>query len=367
MTRGELSGAVIEAERAIRALSRSTSAERRVAERASIIVRRVYDALGTCETARTLGITRQTVTKWTRRFLANPGVKALDDAHRPGRPAEYGEHDHAVILTLACQRPEDVGRLEARLTQEIIAEEAAKQGVGVSRSTVQRILANAEVRPHKERYYLFTDKQDPNYMERRDAICALYTAELPDDEIVVCFDEMTGVQALGLPKGLPHGGRRAATRAHEPKVEFQYVRHGARTIAAIVRPDTGELVAGEVFPARGYDTECAIAMLETVLDSLPTFRRIHLVWDNHSTHRSHAMREFLASDRAARLHPVYTPTHASWLDLCENFFSRFSRRYLRGKRYDGLVALDHHVYACFEDYARVARPMRWTYNPAKAA
>jgi hypothetical protein len=64
---------------------------------------------------------------------------------------------------------------------------------------------------------------------------------------------------------------------------------------------------------------------------------------------------------------VYTPTHASWLDLAENFFSRFSRRYLRGKRYTSLAALDEHVYACFADYARVARPMRWTYNPGKAA
>jgi hypothetical protein len=32
-----------------------------------------------------------------------------------------------------------------------------------------------------------------------------------------------------------------------------------------------------------------------------------------------------------------------------------------------LAALDEHVYACFADYARVARPMRWTYNPGKAA
>ena len=336
-------------------------------ERAAIIVHHVFEGLGTRDTARALDITRQTVAKWTQRFLADPRIESLCDALRSGRPSDYGEHDHAVILTLACQRPEDVGRLEGRMTQEIIAEEAAKQGVGVSRSTVQRVLAKAEVRPHKERYYLFTDKKHPEYVERRDAICALYTAELPDDEVVVCFDEMPGVQALGLPKRLPHDGRLPAKEGHDPKVDFQYVRHGARTISAIIRPDTGALLVGEVFPASGYDTDCAIAMLDTLLAVLPSYRRIHLVWDNHSTHRSAAMKEFLASDRAARLHPVYTPTHASWLDLAENFFSRFSRRYLRGKRYTSLAALDEHVYACFADYARVARPMRWTYNPGKAA
>ncbi len=336
-------------------------------ERAAVIVHHVYEGVGTRATARALGITRQTVAKWTSRFLADPGLDALSDAERSGRPREYSEHDHAVILTLACQRPEDVGRLEATMTQDIIAEESAKQGVGASRSTVQRVLAKAEVRPHKRRYYLFTDKQDPEYVERRDAICALYTAELPDDEVVVCFDEMPGVQALGIPKRLPHGGRLPARQGDDAKLEFQYVRHGARTIAAIIRPDTGALVVGEVFAASGYDSECAIAMLDTLLAVLPGYRRIHLVWDNGSTHRSAAMKEFLASDRAARLHPVYTPTHASWLDLAENFFSRFSRRYLRGKRYLSLNALDDHVYACFTDYARVARPMRWTYNPARAA
>lgn len=367
MTRREISAAVADVEPEIRALSRSRAAESRLVERAGIIVHQVYEGLGTRATARLLGITRQTVVKWRTRFLAEPGVDALDDAPRSGRPREFGEHDHAVILTLACQRPEDVGRLEVSMTQEIIAEEAAKQGVSVSRSTVQRVLAQAEVRPHKERYYLFTDKQDPNYIERRDAICALYTEDLPDDEVVVCFDEMTGVQALGLPPGLPQGGRLRAAPGRDPRVEFQYVRHGSRTIAAVVRPDTGELVAGEVFPARGYDTECAISMLETVLDTLAGYRQIHLVWDNHSTHRSRAMKDFLASPRAARLHPVYTPTHASWLDLAENFFSRFSRRYLRGKRYASLDDLDGHVYASFADYARVARSMRWIYNPAKAA
>lgn len=210
------------------------------------------------------------------------------------------------------------------------------QAVGVSRSTVQRVLSKEEVRPHKERYYLFTDKKDPEYIAKRDAICDLYTAALPVDETVVCFDEMSGAQALGLPKDLPHGGRREASPGQDPLLEFQYVRHGSRTTAAIVRPDTGALVTADVFPASGYDTECAIAMLESVLVALPNYRKIHLVWDNHATHRSREMQEFLASADAARLHPVYTPVHASWLDLCENFFSRFSRRYLRGKRYKDL-------------------------------
>lgn len=351
----------------VRSLARGQATEARLVSRAAMVVAVVYDGVGIVRAARQHGVVRHTVSSWVKRFLANPGVDALQDAERSGRPPTYGDRDHAVVLTLACQRPEDVGRLEGRMTQAIIAEEAAKRGVPVSRSTVQRTMAAAEVRPHKERYYLFTDKSDPEYVPRRDAICDLYTQELPPDEVVVCFDEQTGLQALGLPPGLPHGGRRRADRGQDPLLEHQYVRHGSRSLAAVVRPDTGQLVCAEVFPSRGYDTSCAIAMLESVLELLPAarYRKVHVVMDNGPTHRSNAMKEFLASPEASRLHVVYTPTHASWLNLAENFLSRFHRRYLAGKRYDSLDAFDTHAYRCIDDYARVARPMRWAYNPKR--
>jgi len=351
----------------IRSLARSPSAEARLVWRAAIVVARVYDGIGSVKTSERLRVPRQTVAKWVQRFLAQPGVDSLRDSDRSGRPPTYGDRDHAVVLTLACQRPEDVGRMEARMTQAVIAEEAAKRGVPVSRSTVQRTMAAAEVRPHKERYYLFTDKSDPEYVPRRDAICDLYTQDLPPDQIVVCFDEQTGLQALGLRPGLPHGGRRTAEPGRDALIEHQYVRHGSRTLAAVVRPDTGQLVCAEVFPSRGYDTPCAIAMLESVLDVLPgeRYAKVHVVMDNGPTHRSNAMKAFLASPEASRLHVVYTPTHASWLNLAENFLSRFHRRYLAGKRYESLDAFDTDTYRCIDDYARVARPMRWAYNPKR--
>lgn len=351
----------------IRGLARGLAAEARLVSRAALIVAVVYEGVGVVRAAKRHGVARHTVSTWVKRFLANPGVDALQDAERSGRPPIYGDRDHAVVLTLACQRPEDVGRPEARMTQAVIAEEAAKRGVPVSRSTVQRTMAAAEVRPHKERYYLFTDKSDPEYVPRRDAICDLYTQDLPPDQIVVCFDEQTGLQALGLRPGLPHGGRRTAAPGRDALIEHQYVRHGSRTLAAVVRPDTGQLVCAEVFPSRGYDTPCAIAMLESVLDVLPAERyaKVHVVMDNGPTHRSNAMKAFLASPEASRLHVVYTPTHASWLNLAENFLSRFHRRYLAGKRYESLDAFDTDTYRCIDDYARVARPMRWAYNPKR--
>lgn len=253
------------------------------------------------------------------------------------------------------------------MTQDIIVEEAAKQSAQVSRSAVQRILSLAEVKPYRERYYLFTVKDRPDYVARRDAICAAYTRSYPADEVLVCLDEKTGIQALGLPPGLPFGGRRPAAPGVPGRIDQHYVRHGSRTLVAAVRPDTGKLVHSGVFPSRGYKSAQAIQFLRNLAAAIPEARVIHIVWDNGPTHISRAMKVFLATEEGARFRVLYTPAHASWLDLAENFFSRFSRRYLHGKRYGSLAALDEHLRAALADYQRVARPMRWTYAPGRRA
>lgn len=356
-----------EAEASVRALASRKVAPARLVQRAQMVYQVVFRGRPVSEVARMLRVTRGTVRRWVARFREGGTVKALEDRSRSGRPARLGLREQAVVLGLACQRPEDLGRLEGRMTQAIIVEEAAKQGAAMKRSSVQRIMALAEVKPYRERYYLFTVKDRPEFIARRDAICAAYTRKYPADEVLVCLDEKTGIQALGLPPGLPHGGRRPAAPGLPARIDQHYVRHGSRTLVAAVRPDTGKLAYSAVFPSCGYKSAETIEFLRGLAVALPGARVIHVVWDNGSTHSSHAMKEFLASEEGLRFRVLYTPPHASWLDLAENFFSRFSRRYLHGRRYRSLAHLDAHLTAALADYNRVARPMLWTYNPAERA
>jgi len=253
------------------------------------------------------------------------------------------------------------------MTQQMIAEEATRQGTQVRRSSVQRILAAAEVSPHREAYYLFTRKDDPEYVLRRDAICDIYMRSLPADEVVVCMDEKSGVQVLGIPKRTPRGGRMPPGYGQPARIEQHYTRHGTRTLVGAVRPDTGALVAAGVYASGTYKTRETVELLKSVRRALPDARLIHLVWDNGSTHCSAEMRAFLASEDGKVFHVLYTPTHASWLNLAENFLSRFSRRYLHGKRWTGLDAFDVDMAACIDAYRTVAKPMRWRYNPREQA
>jgi transposase len=328
---------------------------------------REFERLCWAEVARRVGASVNTVKTWVRRWKADRRVDALEDRPRTGRPPTVLVRAQAIVLGIACRRPGELGRLEGTWRQVDIAEEASKQGAKVSRSTVQRILALAEVKPHKERYYLFTKKDRPDYEVRRDAICDAYQRDLPEDELLVCIDEKTGIQALGLPKGLPHGGRRAGGNGRPGRIDQHYRRHGSRSLVAAVDPTSGKLLHSEVYPPKGFKSRQMVEFLMGLAAKYSHVERFHVVWDNGSTHCSQETRAFLASPEGQRFVTLFTPAHASWLNLCENFFSRFSRRYLRGQRYDSVEALEQHLLAALEDYQHWARPMAWTYNPHRAA
>jgi transposase len=351
----------------LRALGRRGAGPARFALRARIVMAVLFDNRSISEVARSLYLTRDTVRLWVQRYRVAGNIDALDDRLRTGRPPRLGWKEQAVALSIACQRPQDFGRCEGRMTQTMIAEEATRQGYPMKRSSVQRLLAAAEVRPHREAYYLFTRKDDPEYVPRRDALCEIYTRPLPIDEVVVCLDEKSGVQVLGLPPGTPHGGRLPPAYGRPARLEQHYRRHGTRTLVGAVRPDTGALVGAGVFASGAYKTAETIMLLRSIREALPEARIIHLVWDNGSTHRSAEMRTFLATEEGACFHVLPTPVHASWLNLAENFLSRFSRRYLHGKRWTGLEAFDLDMAACLIAYGDVAKPMRWCYNPREQA
>ena len=58
---------------------------------------------------------------------------------------------------------------------------------------------------------------------------------------------------------------------------------------------------------------------------------LRLILDNHSAHISRETRIWLASV-PNRFEFVFTPKHASWLNLIETFFSKVVRTVLRGIR-----------------------------------
>lgn len=176
----------------------------------------------------------------------------LDDAPRSGHPGKFTPEQITRILALACEAPELSGRPITHWTNAELADEAMKQGIvtSISASQVGRYLREAELQPHRSRYWLNTKEKDPaQFQTKVEEVCDCYR-EAPrlyaaEQTHTVCTDEMTGLQALErIAPTLPMGLGQTECR------EFEYERHGTLTLIGNFHVVTGELVAPSLGPTR---------------------------------------------------------------------------------------------------------------------
>ena len=100
----------------------------------------------------------------------------------------------------------------------------------MSRSTIWRILDEADLKPHRSIYWL--NSHDPDFDAKAQEICKLYI-EAPmmyqQGRLVICCDEKTGMQALGR----PHPTQPAVPGKPERR-EQDYIRYGTRALDRLV-------------------------------------------------------------------------------------------------------------------------------------
>jgi transposase len=110
-----------------------------------------------------------------------------------------------------------------------------------------------------------------------------------------------------------------------------------------------------------------VDFLGDLVAQTPAGLDLHCIVDNLSAHTTAQVAEFLVQHRHVRLH--FTPTHASWLNQVELFFSILERRLLRHGEFASVDELADRIIAFIKDYNRRAAPFRWTYDgrPLKVA
>jgi transposase len=246
-----------------------------------------------------LATTETTVRKWRDRFAAD-GIKGLMDLPRPGRPETYGPQVRLRVVACATSAP-PAG--EATWTHTSIAREMAD--VGISTSHVGRILAEADLRPHRIRGWL-NRLDDEQFWALAAQICDLYL-QPPADGVLLSVDEKTGVQAKSrkYPELAAQPGRWA-------RREFEYIRHGTVSILAAMNVTTGQVWAERIDRNNSVTFITFLAMLDQMTDP---HLNIYLIMDNGSSHTSKATRAWLAAH--PRFKVTYTPKHASWLNMID--------------------------------------------------
>ena len=113
------------------------------------------------EIAIILDISRNMVILWRNRWLANSDSKLsvsqrLEDLERVGTPPKFKMEQIIELFALACSPPEDYGRQISHWTARELADEIMKRGIieSISVRHVGRLLEEAELKPHQNRYWL---------------------------------------------------------------------------------------------------------------------------------------------------------------------------------------------------------------------
>jgi transposase len=319
-------------------LLRATSTPQSLVVRAQIILA-AADRQSNQQIAVALHIPEITVSKWRGRF-ARLGLEGLQDSPRPGRPPRHGPAVWEKVQRRVCQQPQSQGRWSVRtLAREL----------GLPSTTVHKILVRSHLQPHRSRTFTFS--ADPDFEAKLLDIVGLYL-DPPANALVLCVDEKTGIQALDRTQPLlPLSAKKPRAWTNE------YVRHGTPTLLAALKIATGEVLSH----VRQRRTSVNfLHFLDEVVATCPDVD-LHLILDNLNIHKNQAAQEWLA--RHPRVHCHYTPTHASWVNLIECFFSILTRQGLQQSVHRSRQELKEFLGRFIQHYNESCSPFVWTKGP----
>lgn len=332
-------------------LARSHSSPHRQVVRVRIVLLSSR-GLNTAAIAQSVGCSERTVRKWRGRFAETSSLAALKDRPRSGRPARVAVAMRCEVVKLACQRPEgSKARFRDLWTLSSLKEALREEtGCDLSRSEIQRILSAEPLRPHRMRLWLHSP--DPEFQPKVDRICRLYL-EPPEGATVLCLDEKSGIQALE--RRYPTQGPR---RGEPGRFEFEYRRHGTRTLLAAFETRTGQ-----VFGCCGASRKASdlLAFMESVAERYPK-GPVYVIWDNLNIHHGERW-EVFNQRQGGRFHFVHTPLHASWVNQIEIWFGILQRRVLRYGSFRGVEQLEAALLGFLAHWNTFeAHPWKWTFR-----
>lgn len=315
----------------------SPTTEQRLALRGRIVLAAAAGRSGGA-IARAEGIRPATVSQWCSRFVRR-GIEGLFDAPRSGAKRRYDDTTRERIL---AKLDEPVPKGYANWNGTLLAEALGD----VSAHQVWRVLRNQRI--HLQRRRSWCISTDPQFAVKAADIVGLYLHP-PDNAVVLAVDEKPHIQALERAQGylkLPNG---RALRG----ISHEYKRHGTTTLFAALNVLTGTVVGGH------YNRRRRREFLDFMNDviALHPGREIHVILDNLSTHKP-KYDAWLA--RHSNVHFHFTPTHASWLNMIECWFSILVRAALRGASFTSPQQLRAAIDNFIESYNQHAMPFEWT-------
>jgi transposase len=213
--------------------------------------------------------------------------------------------------------------------------------------TVHRVWKARRIEPHRSQSFEFSP--DPRFEEKLADVVGLYMNP-PENAIVFSVDEKPQVQALERKQTvLPVGPRFPEGRPH------QYKRNGTIDLLAALEILTGDVVTE--FHHRHRHQEF-LAFLSTLDRRAEPEFEVHVIVDNLSAHSTEEVGRWLRNHPRFHLH--FTPTHASWVNAVEGWFSKLTTRRLRRGSFRSVPALTRAIREYVTVHNASSLPFTWT-------
>ena len=325
--------------------------------------------------AEALDVSVPTVRRCIERFNANGMNLALFDDERSGHPSEITDDAKAWVISVACQKPCELGYAAELWTLAALHKHIQKSADDagfprlktVTKPWLQKYLKKMGIKPFKIKYYL--ERKDPDFENKMHDVLLVYKqVEMQFDENgdviipedghmthTVSYDEKPGIQAVAN----KHPDYNPTVENGFVRRDYEYVRMGTLSLLAGI-----DLLTGEAIPlvSESHKSSDFIEFLKILDTKYPAGDTIRLILDNHSAHTSKETRLYLATFPEDRFVFVFTPTHASWLNMIEGFFSKMTKQMLKGIRVNSKEELSERIYRYFDEINAEPVVYHWTYK-----
>jgi transposase len=348
--------------------AQSQTAPHRLVQRARVLQQYLSGASFT-SIATALRTSRRIVYKCIDKALDMGVEAALKDLPHGRQTRDIQPEDKTWVVHLACTKPKALGYAAELWTRKALAKHVREHAVSAghpalakaAKATVQRILSEQELQPHRVRYYM--ERRDPEFEAKMKEVLLVYreVATAPAEGLrtaegqplyTVSVDEKPGIQALGTtgPDLPPVPGEHPAQGR-----DSEYRRMGTASILAALDLQDGHVTARV---ERRHRSREFVQLLQDLDAHYPEGAAIRLILDNHSAHVSKETRAYLAT-KSNRFHYVHTPTHGSWLNLVETLFGKMAHTFLRQMRVESWNDLRSRILKGIEEINASPVVHRW--------
>ncbi len=333
-------------------------------QRAQILLKKAENK-SSIQVAEELNINRHTVELWCKKYRNRSDEQAIKDilnvAEGRGRKEVITGEARAWLISIACMKPKDLGYAAETWTTRALTKHVNKtaEAAGfhrlstITESGVYKILEKANIKPFRIQYYC--ERRDPEFDEKMHNVLLVYkqlSLQFDEEENllpsvqdetthILSYDEKPGIQAIANTSEdkLPTEEYGTIQR------DYEYKHLGTLSLLAGIDLQTGEAIP---LVSETHNSNDYVEFLKQLDEKYPKGDKIRLILDNLRVHTSKKVEEYLKAV-PGRFEFVFTPKHASWLNLIESFFSKMTKQMLRGIRVQSKQEFKNRIYKYFDE------------------